>query len=608
MIASILQIIASPKAVPSAAWSTLIIVLGILVTPVTSHAGEPLYPACLMNWMVEGSFDALIVDKSSQKLTVWRIKDGEPSPVETIRCSTGENEGDKWVKGDMKTPEGVYFFCSVIDGKTLPPKYGLWGFTTDYPNFVDRRRGKSGDGIWLHGRDKPLAANPDSNGCVALANDDLVRVSKHIRLQSTPLIILDKVKMAPRSAIIEQERQLRDFIEGWRRTWESRDVDKYMAKYSRNFQCGWLDYDAWKEKKRKLAKKYTKVRVKLGTVYLYRQNGIVSSIFTQEYSSDQYKSSGIKVLYLVHDSSYHIYAEDYHKPVDDPYPVAALLARVGVDPGVGFHEHKELSIRLVSTDAPEQAPLDEVETPKPAAPSRAVVLDRLAVQQHVSEPTIEINERSTTQTLDRLLVARVMPAHLEVPTVPILEGATRRTPQGEDFAVEAATEVVDKTPGPMQAEESKPGDASQSKTSSSKTATHVQERKSSLEEAAAEARTLADSVKQREQVLEFLVQWKDAWEQKNLDRFVKMYHPNFGGGNMNYDNFVKSKKRFFRKYRTIRLKVERVQIMKLGDKFVVKFLQSFQGDNYSDQGWKRMVLAGDKTAGLQILREEWSPL
>ncbi len=66
--------------------------------------GESLYPVALMNWMVEGNFHALIVDKSQQRLTVWRIKDGEPSMIESYRCSTGENDGDKWVRGDMRNP------------------------------------------------------------------------------------------------------------------------------------------------------------------------------------------------------------------------------------------------------------------------------------------------------------------------------------------------------------------------------------------------------------------------------------------------------------------------------------------------------------------------
>ena len=225
-----------------------------------AHAEETLYPQALMNWTVEGTFHALIVDKSQQRLSVWEVRNGQPSIVESYKCSTGENDGDKWVRGDMKTPEGVYFFCSVIDGRSLPAKYGLWAFTTDYPNFVDRRHGKSGDGIWLHGRDKPLNGKPDSNGCIALENQDLTKISRFIRLQSTPLIVVDKTIMAPRSTILENERQIRDFVESWRSAWGSRDVDAFMGHYSNNFQSGWFDFAAWKEKKRKLNQRYKSIQ------------------------------------------------------------------------------------------------------------------------------------------------------------------------------------------------------------------------------------------------------------------------------------------------------------------------------------------------------------
>ncbi len=88
-------------------------------------------------------------------------------------------------------------------------------------------------------------------------------------------------------------------------------------------------------------------------IYLYRQDGIVTSIFTQSYSSDSFRSMGIKVLYLVpNGQKYSIYAEDYHQPVDDPFPVAPLLARVGADPGVVVADKSDFRIRLVSTDEP----------------------------------------------------------------------------------------------------------------------------------------------------------------------------------------------------------------------------------------------------------------
>ncbi len=340
--------------------ATTILLTALAISIMWTHrarGSEPLYPQALMNWMVEGTFHAMIVDKSQQRLSVWRIKDGEPSLVESYRCSTGENDGDKWVRGDMKTPEGVYLFCSVIDGRRLPSKYGQWAFTTDYPNFVDRRRGKSGDGIWLHGRDKPLGDKPDSNGCVALENQDLVKASRFIRLQDTPLIVVKKLLMVPRSEILNQERRLRDFVESWRQSWESRDVDEYMSHYSSNFQSCWLDYNGWKEKKKRLSQRYKKIRVRLGDVYFYRQNGLITAVFSQTYSSDGFRSSGLKVLYIVEEGGkFAIYSEDYHQPVDDPFPVRTLLARVGADAVPGTERNSEFRIRLVSTDEPEHEP------------------------------------------------------------------------------------------------------------------------------------------------------------------------------------------------------------------------------------------------------------
>lgn len=593
------QLPCAPRSVASVG---LLALLALLVFPESSVPSEPQYPACLMNWMVDGTFHALIVNKSEQQLTVWTIRDGVPSLVETFPCSTGERDGDKWIRGDMKTPEGVYFFCSVIDGKTLPPKYGLWAFTTDYPNFVDRRRGKSGDGIWLHGRDKPLGSKPDSNGCVALENQDLARVSKYIRLQGTPLIVLDKMRKASRSEILEEERQVRDFIEGWRQSWEAGDLEAYMGRYSRNFQSAWLDYDSWKEKKRQLYQRYKKIRVKLGPPYLYKQNGMVTAIFTQEYASDQYKSSGIKILYLIRDPSYKIYAEDYHKPVDDPFPVAPLLANLGMDPGVSQSENREFSIRLVSTDEPEARTSEDIEEPQNTPPSRAVVLERMTDKPTAAAPPLERNERTPATQLDRLVVARVLPAPTEIGSVAVREGLSTRAlrpkvvpreeGQSESLPVSADKKEVQLSPR-----------AGLSAPAPDDPQTLNQSRDLSL----SEQNPPVTSAKERAQVQSFLNLWKQAWEEKNLDRFEKMYHPNFSGGNLDYANFVKSKKRFFRKYRNIRVNMDRVQIMKLGDKIIVRFLQSFEGDDYRDQGWKRMVLAGDKAEGFRIVREEWSP-
>lgn len=572
---------------------------------------ERLYPVALMNWMVEGTFHALIVDKSRQELSIWRIKDGEPTMVESYRCSTGENEGDKWVRGDMRTPEGVYFFCSVIDGRTLPAKYGLWAFTTDYPNFVDRRRGKSGDGIWLHGRDRPLASKPDSNGCIALENRDLLRVSRYVRLQSTPLIVVEKMIMAPRSVIVEQERAVRDFIERWRQAWETKKLDAYMSYYSPNFQSCWLDYKAWQEKKRKLNSRYRRIRVKLGDVYLYRQNGLITSIFTQSYESDGYQCTGIKVLYLTHEGKYAIYAEDYHKPVDDPFPVRVLLAAAGVEPGDRSGTEKDFRIRLVSTDEPEKTIQDDEERPRPTAPSKGAVLEKLARSSRDSVlARVEVNERFVYGAPSERLTVASMAASYEPSDFP-----AEQVSFGERTAQSIAAATVPEEPkghsSPAAGSGGEPERGLPASLSvgpvaavSSQKAGAVVRSEQQVERPSAPKNDYSD----QERVRKFLDSWKTTWEKKDLDRFAKMYHPDFQLGNLDYRKFRKSKKRLFNKYRSIRVEFERVEIRKDEDRVHVRFLQSFQGDDYRDKGWKTMVLVGGKNKGFRILSEEWAPL
>jgi len=541
------------------------------------------------------------VDKSQQRLTVWKVKDGEPAPLESFRCSTGENSGDKWVRGDMRTPEGVYFFCSVIDGKTLPGKYGLWAFTTDYPNFVDRRRGKNGDGIWLHGRDKPLGDKPDSNGCVALENADLLRVSRYVRIQSTPMIVVDKMVMAPRSQIMEQERAARDFIESWRQAWESRDLDGYMGHYSPNFQSCWLDYNGWKDKKRKLYKRLSRIKVRVGDVHLYRQDGLITAIFAQTYTSDNFSSSGVKVLYLTHKDRFAIYGEDYHQQVDDPYPVGPLLARAGAHRGGSLGEEKDLRIRLVSTDEPDFVPIEETETPRPSAPAKGLVLERAARGAYatLAAPALETNRRVDADSAERLTVARMMPD-----SVPVVEAASR---------VSNAQKHVASAPPDLRVPDAILTFADKEiHAGFNHPATSPQTVQPTAYEAPVDAQFGAASqpvrTAEKQRVMHFLTRWKGAWEQKDLDRFAKMYHPDFGKGTISWESFLQTRKSFFLKYLNIRVNIDRVEIKKVNDRLLVRFVQTFRGDDYRDKGWKSLVLAGGEDKGFRILAEDWSPL
>ena len=142
---------------------------------------------------------AVLVEKQTQTLFVYEAANHENMDVDESRlpqvslifkadCSTGQAAGPKERQGDKKTPEGVYFLLDEYEDKYLTPVYGTKAFPTDYPNFMDRCRGKTGSAIWIHGTDRELKPM-DSNGCIALENKNVSALANYIVLNSTALII-----------------------------------------------------------------------------------------------------------------------------------------------------------------------------------------------------------------------------------------------------------------------------------------------------------------------------------------------------------------------------------------------------------------------------------
>ena len=90
--------------------------------------------------------------------------------------SQGKLGVKKFREGDQKTPIGVYYVNGRIPGPKLPDFYGTGALPINYPNEWDRRNGRGGSGIWLHGTPSDNFSRPplSSDGCVVLANPDLL--------------------------------------------------------------------------------------------------------------------------------------------------------------------------------------------------------------------------------------------------------------------------------------------------------------------------------------------------------------------------------------------------------------------------------------------------
>ena len=254
---------------------------------------------------------ALVVDTARATLYVFENRAGEAKYVTDYYVSIGKNGTDKHRVGDNKTPLGVYHVTGLLTRQKLSATYGksaeLYGagaLPISYPNEWDRRAGRNGYGIWLHGVPFDTYSRPPraSNGCVALTNEDFAALSRSVQIGVTPVIIADRVDWVAPGAVRSLRKELGQKIEDWRRDWESRDTGKYLAHYSGNFSSGKLAYARWAEQKRKVNAGKTWIRVKLDevTIFLYPgRNDLAVVSFEQDYSSSNLTNKMRKRQYWI---------------------------------------------------------------------------------------------------------------------------------------------------------------------------------------------------------------------------------------------------------------------------------------------------------------------
>ena len=151
------------------------------------------------------------VDKSRQRFFLM-----EKGKSRDYLCTTGQVQGDKQIRGDLKTPEGVYFIVRKRTERLDFEEYGGEAYILDYPNPVDRLRGKTGSGIWVHSRGRAITPF-ESRGCVVLNLKDIAEVGPELK-RGTPVLIGERVEIASRKdAVREVEERTRDWRAAWRR-------------------------------------------------------------------------------------------------------------------------------------------------------------------------------------------------------------------------------------------------------------------------------------------------------------------------------------------------------------------------------------------------------
>jgi murein L,D-transpeptidase YafK len=238
-----------------------------------------------------GQKHALVVDSRQSRLYVFANDDSRPRLVADYYVTLGKNGIEKTREGDQKTPVGVYHVTGNLPKSKLTDFYGSGAYPINYPNEWDRRMGRNGHGIWLHGvpRDVYSRAPRASDGCIVLANPDLESVGRYLQVGLTPVIIADDVEWADASALEAERAALAAALEDWRADWESRDTERYLAHYSERFRFGKQDLAAWSAHKRQVnaGKRWVKVGLSQVTMLRYpRERDFVVVTYQQDYRSN----------------------------------------------------------------------------------------------------------------------------------------------------------------------------------------------------------------------------------------------------------------------------------------------------------------------------------
>ncbi len=244
---------------------------------------------------------AIVVDSRRSRLFLYENAGGRPQFVADYYVSLGKNGIGKVREGDQKTPIGVYHVTGNLPRQKLTDFYGAGAFPINYPNDWDKRLGRNGYGIWLHGVPRDTYSRPPraSDGCIALSNADLESLARFLQIGRTPVIIADEVEWSDATALESERLALAQAVEAWRADWESRDTERYLQHYSPRFHSGDQDLPAWAAHKRKVnaGKSWIKVGVSGVSMFRYPRENFVQVTFDQDYRSSNLSNAMRKRQY-----------------------------------------------------------------------------------------------------------------------------------------------------------------------------------------------------------------------------------------------------------------------------------------------------------------------
>ena len=252
---------------------------------------------------------AIVVD--TQKSRLYLYQNGAPGErprfVADYYVSHGKLGANKTREGDMKTPTGVYHVTASLSPKKVGDFYGTGAFPINYPNEWDKRQGRNGHGIWLHGTPSDTFSRPPkaSEGCVVLSNTDLDALAKNLQIGLTPVIISNSIEWLSFDDWQKERATLSREIEEWRSDWESQDIERYIRHYAKDFRTKNQSRADYEKQKRKINGGKDWIKVKISNLSMFRDPGkddLVIVTFEQDYQSNNLSNQMKKSQYWIREN------------------------------------------------------------------------------------------------------------------------------------------------------------------------------------------------------------------------------------------------------------------------------------------------------------------
>jgi lipoprotein-anchoring transpeptidase ErfK/SrfK len=176
---------------------------------------------------------AIAVDTSRSRLYLFENGPQGVRLVSDHYVSVGKQGVDKSVEGDQRTPLGVYFVSDRVGQGSLGEAFGAGAMQLNYPNLFDKLHGRTGSGIYVHGVPLNTYSRPpkDSDGCVTLANDELVMLMNTVPVHDTPVIITRQIHWVSDSATQLHRAEILDAVNHWQSVRAADDHAALQAFY-----------------------------------------------------------------------------------------------------------------------------------------------------------------------------------------------------------------------------------------------------------------------------------------------------------------------------------------------------------------------------------------